>query len=126
MSEWKKQVKDKAMYTAVMYVLENGGAASAASATAAGTAAAGAASATAAGATASAAKAKAKKRSGSDRIFGFFAVFMAIAMALIAAGFYATAGEFDAAAGYGIAVAYLVLCIVMMVSGIRSIVKSLR
>lgn len=102
MSEWKNQVEEKARHTAIMYVLENENSMG------------------------TAARTPARKRaSSSDRIFGFFALFMSVAMGLIAAGFYAVNQDAEYLGGNVIMVFYVVMCVLMLVSGIRNLIRSL-
>lgn len=103
MSEWKKQVEDKAKLTAIHYVLDS-----------------------ADEKVRIEARTPKRRRTTSDSIYGIFAILMSIAMALIAVGFYATATGAYAADGARSAVIYMALALVMMFSGIRSIIGSRR
>lgn len=103
MSEWKKQVENKAKLTAIHYVLDESSAAGRAET-----------------------RPQKNSRASSDMIYGLFAIFMGIAMAIIAVGFYATATGGYTADGTRTAAVYGILCLVMTVSGISNVVRSFR
>lgn len=96
MSEWKKQVEEKARRTAIMYVLEQD----------------------------AAVPVRKKRRVNSfDKYYGIFAVFMSVALAAVAAGFFALAGGAIAGSACTVASLYLLFSLIMLISGIKSLMS---
>lgn len=98
MSEWKREVEDKARKTAIEYALNAGTDERARNA-----------------------RSAARKRRAGDAAFGIFGLMMGVAVILLAAGLFLMAGPESAVSGPAVPTAYLILGTGLVAGGLRSI-----